>query len=201
MKRLILPVLLCCATVAPAQEIVGEAEIDGQTVTLFSDFSWDFASDGGPTSDCLFNEPPITFCGAPSIYENVLMTGNPDVDAMYRVSDTTFAMLIVEGFGENLGITEDSLAEIVLENLGMAMGVPGSQVTVLERSTTRIGNQDYPTIVYSGDINGLPIVYSNTLVVQPERNAQLITYELGETYSEDHRRVNERFLSAIEIEK
>ncbi|MEM7722285.1 MAG: hypothetical protein AAF376_07910 [Pseudomonadota bacterium] len=194
--------VILAAPSATAQEPIGRAVIDGREVVLYSDFSWDFASaDEADASDCTFVDHPISFCGDTSVFVPVRDSGNPDVDAMFRVSDRLFAMLIVEDFGRDVGVTEEALTQIVIENLASAAGVSTADIRILETEDARVSNTNRPSIVYGGELDGVSIVYANTLVVEADHSAQLITYSIGSTYSDAHRRVNERFLQAIRIAK
>ena len=184
---------------AMAQSQVGRTIIDGRDVVLFSDQTWRFAETGGPSS-CQFVAPPLSFCGAPSIWRPMPDSGNPDIDAFYQLDERTFAMIILEGLGRAAGVTEQNIQTVVLSNFAMRVGVDRAQVPVIEVSDGILDNRPVRTMVYSGAVDGLPLVFANTLLLLDNHNAQFITYSLGQQFTDAHRMAHERFLSDIAIQ-
>lgn len=194
---LVLAVMASGAAIAQSQ--VGRTIIDGRDVLLFSDQTWRFAEQGGATS-CQFVAQPLSFCGAPSIWRPMPDTGNPDIDGFYQLDERTFGMIILEGLGRTAGVTEQNIQTVVLGNFALRTGVDRSQVPVIEVTDTTLDNRPVRTMVYSGAVDGLPLVFANTLLLLDNHNAQLITYSLGQQFTDAHRAAHERFLSDIAIQ-
>lgn len=191
--------LLCATQSAPAQSQVGRTIIDGRDVLLFSDQTWRFAETGS-ASGCQFSSGPLRFCGAPSIWRTMPESGNPDIDAFYQLNEQTFAMVILEGLGRAAGVTQENLQSVVLRNFAMRVQMNPAQVPVLEVTDTLLDDQPVRTIVYAGAVDGLPLVFSNTLLLLDGHNAQLITYSIGQTFTPAHRAAHGQFLSDIAIQ-
>lgn len=190
---------LVLSSASEAQTQVGRTIIDGRDVILFSDQTWRFA-DTGNASACQFSSGPLTFCGAPSIWRRMPDTGNPDIDALYQLNEQTFGMIILEGLGRAAGVTEQNIQTIVLSTFALRTGVDRSQVPVIEITDTTLDNRPVRTIVYSGALDGLPLVFANTLLLLDGHNAQLMTYTLGQAYTDNHRTAHLQFLSEFSIQ-
>jgi hypothetical protein len=194
---------LCAALIisgtASAQTQVGRTIIDGRDVLLFSDQTWRFV-DTGNASSCQFSSGPLTFCGAPSIWRTMPESGNPDIDALYQLNEQTFGMIILEGLGRAAGVTAENLQAVVLGNFAMRVGIDRAQVPILEVAELDVDGRRLRTIVYTGSVDGLPLVFANTLLLLDNHNAQLITYSLGQAYSDAHRAAHLQFLSEMSIQ-
>jgi hypothetical protein len=191
--------VLIVSASASAQTQVGRTIIDGRDVLLFSDQSWRFA-DTGNTSSCRFSSGPLAFCGAPSIWRTMPETGNPDIDAFYQLNEQTFGMIILEGLGRAAGVTAENLQAVVLGNFALRVGIDRAQVPVLEIDDLDVDGRPLRTMVYSGSIDGIPLVFANTLLLLDNHNAQLITYSVAQVYSDAHRAAHLQFLSEISIQ-
>ena len=190
---------LVLSSASEAQNQVGRTIVDGRDVLLFSDQTWRFA-DTGNTSACQFSSGPLTFCGAPSIWRMMPDSGNPDIDALYQLNEQTFGMIILEGLGRAAGMTPENFQSVVLGNFAMRIGVDRAQVPVLEVADLDVDGRPLRTIVYSGSVDGLPLVFANTFLLLDNHNAQLITYSIGQVYSDAHRAAHLQFLSEISIQ-
>jgi len=183
---------------ALAQSQVGRAVVDGRTVVLLADGTWRF-EDEATNKDCQFSSGPVEFCGSAMTWRTMPDSGNPDIDAFYQYSERLFAMIILEGLGRNAGIDEEAFQSITLTNFASRTGTTAEDVPVLSVEDGELSGQDVRTLAYSGSVDGLPLVFANTLLLLDGHNAQFITYSIGQEFTEEHQNLHAQFLSDITI--
>ena len=191
-----LAILLLSGLVATAQEQVGSALIDGKKIKIFDDFSWQYASK--TPSECQTISKQLEFCGSSTRWRSTTVPSS-DVSAVYRYDDRHYAMVIVEELGSADGVSLDFMRQAVLENAAAGAETRVEDVAVFESTDIEVAGFDATNIVYSVPINGLQLVYSNTIISQSNLTLQLITYEVGSQYQDFHRGIHQDFLSEMRI--
>ena len=201
MKKLVSMTMICAAwaMASPAQEVVGRSTVDGQQVELLSDNTWRLAETTPLDADCSAIEAGLTFCGSRTRFK-VLRPPSPDIDRFYTVDDQNYAMLIVEGFGTALGLSEDGMADIILQNAVAGASVDVADVKVLEDIETEVAGLPARQLVYGLRISGLPFVFYNSYRVGLERSLQVITYVLASEPTEPALALHQEFLSGVRLD-
>ena len=91
------------------------------------------------------------------------------------------------------------MQETVLAFPAELMGIPVEQVPILDRREDVVDGAAYPTLVYFAEINGLPIVYSNTIASLPRRTVQVLTYAVGKNLTAAMTNIHSEFLAEVRI--
>ncbi len=143
---------------------------------------------------------PIRFCGASPEFVLTPQNDNADVTSYYATPEGIQAIAIVEELGINDGLTISSLQSAALEILSQSSGQVVSKIPILGRASVTIAGTTWPNFVYSGTIDGISIVYSNSIVLFDDSLAQFVTLEVGvTTYSPRHRDLHTRFLANVQV--
>lgn len=180
---------------AQTQTMVGKAVVDGKTVTLYSDKSWSFdeASDAAP--GCLSITPKLSFCGDPKVWVRI-PPQSPVINAAFRLNASTYAQQIVENIGTSAGLSPDFLKDAVLQ---FAKTVSGSPPVVLGVEPAEFQGKTLETLIYQFTMNGVPVVFANTIYMSEQTAAQIITYEVSSTYTDAHKQAHAEFLADTRI--
>ena len=199
MKFLIAPIIFALSVigVAEAQQIVGRTIVDGETVILYSDKTWTYESPA--EQGCTKLDANFSFCPATNQWSSIA-TGNPQITAAYRYDARTYGMLIAEPLGLNDGVNLTSLAEVVLTQTANLLEIPRNELLILESEDVLV--QDVPglKLSYAVDVNSIPIVYTNTIVVRDSSSIQIMTYETGSQLTERHKEINAEFIDAVQFD-
>lgn len=181
---------------AAAQDVVGSSLVNGKQVQLMSDFTWRYTA--SPISDCTTIESDVSFCGLAGGWQRTT-SNNGDAKAVFRKNDRSYGMFIVEALGSADGMTSETMRGLVVGNAADAAGIQAKDVPVLSVTPATIDGHAATTVVYAIRLNGLNLVYSNTIITEPKRNIQAVTFgigtELTEEMTEDHR----QFLAAVQF--
>lgn len=199
MKYLICFIFLA-AQPALSQEKVGSAVVDGERVSLFSDGTWTFDSaDTDTDTTCRNVAGAVSFCGNRTKWEPV-QPANGDIAKQYRFDDRHYAMMIVEGLGSDDGMTTEFMRKTILQNAALATNQTAADIPILDTFTATVAGEDFDTIVYSLRVDGLPVVYSNTIVTRPRMTLQAISFGIGQSFTAQHADIHREFLSEVRIE-
>ena len=189
-------IFAACLPASMAQEAVGRAMVDGKTVILFSDFSWEYESAGD--AECQVISRELSFCGS-SLKWRAMPNEGGEVAAMYRYDDRNYAMVVVEDLGIEDGLTKDFMRKAVIENAASGAGVPVSAVTVFENTDTMFGESEAVFVAYGLAVDNLPIVYANTIVTKPNSSYQLITYAVGRELTDEQKVLHVDFIDSMQL--
>lgn len=161
----------------------------------------DVADLNGTSPDaCPLVAPPVRFCGTAPTFTLTPQSVNSELNAYYETPDGIQALIIVENLGRADGLTIPGLQQGALEVLSRATGQPAESHPVLERATIPVMGMPSSNFVYRGVVDGVPIVYSNTMVLQDHSISQFVTLEFDVTiYSPRHRDLHTRFLGNIQV--
>lgn len=156
------------------------------------------ALDGTSSDACPLVVAPVRFCGTGPAFTLTPQTDNPDVTAYYATPEGIQALMIIEPLGTADGLTVPDMQASALQILSGATGQPAESQPILGRSTIPVMGIPSPNFIYRGVVGGIPIVYSNTMVLREHTVSQFITLETGvTTYSPRHQDLHTRFLGQI----
>ena len=185
MKLGMLVLLACLATpgLALAQSVVGKAVVGGKTVTLFDDGTWKYATSESETSaDCTDVTPTVKFCGA-ALGWGWTQPSSAEINAAYRIDARHYAQYLIEDLGSDDGVSADFMRQVVLDNAQMATG---NTPEVIDVKPVTLGRLTGDTVIYKVKINGLDVVFANSVFVEPKRVMQIMTYAIGSEFSPQH---------------
>lgn len=184
MKRLFLIATLCGAALpALAQSVVGVAVVNGKKVELLDNNTWRYKL-AQFDADCPVLELDVSFCHSATSWKTTKNT-NPDASAMYRWSDRTYGMFIIEGVGASQGINPDYMVETVLSYPAAEQGIDASQVPVLGLEDVTVDEVDGQTLVYSAVLNSIPVIFMNSILIQDTRTVQIVSFSLSDRVTEE----------------
>lgn len=193
---------IACVTLpvsASAQSIVGASMIDGKAVQLFSDGTWAFVE--MPKPRCYAIAKTVEFCPAEIGYENVEIGNHPQVDALFKLDDRQYAMFIGEELGRADGVSPEFVFRTTLEHVARMSGKGFTDIPVTNAYPQEIAGRPAETITYTATINGLNVVYFNTVLVEDHLTLQSISYYVADVPTDAHRDQHDVFLTAISIEE
>lgn len=185
---------------ASAQQIIGQAVIEGRVIEILSDGTWRFVNDNEITGECDRLTLRLAFCGEASGWTSTTPPA-PDIVAQYRHDDRHYGQMIPEGLGAADQITLDFMRNAVLENAAAASGQPRSAIEVLESFQTSIAGIDGETIVYRFSIDGLPVVFANAILIGERDTFQIVTFAIGSEFTPNHANLHKEFLSLTQIDQ
>lgn len=180
-----------------AQTVSGTAVVDGKKVILYDDFSWDFQSE--KSKNCKAVGRGISFCGNSSKWK-LTDPGVDDIAAMYRLTDSFYALIIIEELGFDDGFSLEFMRSAVIENAASAAGVASEQVTILDVNDSITDDYSETKIDYAVNVDGLDIAYQNTIRIADEKTFQIITYALDTEITEKSKSRHIQFLDAMKID-
>ena len=177
-----------------AQTVVGRAVVDGRTVTLFDDQSWQYetASEAG----CKLLSSKLSFCGDLLQWKETRVPA-PDVIAAYRYNDRNYGQFIIEDIGTAQGLTTESVRKIVLD---IARQASGQDPVVISVQPVFLADLAGETIVYSFKISGVETIYTNSLFLTENTMLQAMTYAVGtSTHAPLHESIHAELLAATQL--
>ncbi len=182
---------------ASAQSVVGKAVVDGKTVTLFDDGTWKPAdsqgSAGAPVCDDV--TPTVQFCAQAVGWISTPPPTN-EINAAYRIDARHYAQFLIEELGSDDGFTAEFMRQVVLDN---AASVTGSAPEVIDVQPVTLGALSGDTVIYRIKFNGLNVVYANSILVEPKRVMQVMTYAIGNEYTPQHTGYHAAFLANTKL--
>ena len=178
---LLLLATLALPGAAIAQSAVGKAVVAGKTVTLFDDGTWKYADAVDPSAQgtCDAVTPSVQFCGT-ALGWAATPPGSPEINAAYRIDARHYAQYLIEDLGSDDGLTAEFMRQVVLDNAKMATG---NTPEVIDVQPVTLGALTGDTVVYKANINGLDVVFANSVFVEPKRVMQIMTYAIGSEYT------------------
>jgi hypothetical protein len=194
---LMLVCLAAAAELATAQDVVGSSLVEGKQVQLMSDFTWRYI--GSRVDDCTAIENDISFCDLTGAWKQTSSGPNSDNRTTFRKNDRTFGIFIVEAVGSADGMTAETMRSLVIGNAARAAGVQVTDVPVLSVSAATIDGHDATTVAYAGKVDSLNFVFLNTIVTQPKRSIQVVTYGVGTELTDEMTQDHRQFLQATQF--
>ena len=190
--------LILLPGITQAQDVVGSAIVDGRVITLFEDNTWEYTAPSEP--DCSPIARGVEFCGRGSGW-TATTPPNADIVAAYRYDDRHYGQMIIEEIGEEDGLTAAFMRDAVIQNAAVTTGLRPSEIPVIETYRSRVSGGSIETVVYSLNVDGLAVVFANSIRTAPRRTMQLMTYGIENEYTERHRDLHSAFLEQIRIAK
>ncbi|MEM1087320.1 MAG: hypothetical protein AAGH90_06290 [Pseudomonadota bacterium] len=184
------------APLAAAQGIIGSTTIDGKKINILEGNVWVYATPSN--SDCDTLSATISFCNEGSAWKAEDI-GAPDALQTYVYGDKFAAIMIEDNLGSNDGITVDAIEKFAIDNAATAGGVSVDQVKRLGKRNVKLGGSNAREISYAVNVDGLDLVYVNTLVVRDEWTYQFMTYSLGLVVTPQHKTLHDQFIDDIEL--
>ncbi|MEX0339763.1 MAG: hypothetical protein AB3N11_12075 [Arenibacterium sp.] len=182
---------------AQAQDIIGTTVIDGQRIEILSGFTWRYA-DQDTATGCINYQHGVSFCGLGDGWD-ITRSNNADAVASFTWYDRVFGMIVAEGLGATDGLVLDSLREIVLGFIAEEQGINTSDVPVLSEEAVEIDGRPAKTLVYKGVINGLNLIYFNSIMSLPHRTFQFVTFTVGTDVTDDQKAAHAALIGNIRI--
>jgi hypothetical protein len=195
--NLILIAFLALPGVALAQSSVGKAVVGGKTVTLFDDGTWKYADAAAALTPgaCEDVTPTVQFCAAALGWTST-PPASPEINAAYRIDARHYAQYLIEDLGSDDGLTPEFMRQVVLDNAQMATG---NTPEVIDVQPVTLGALTGDTVVYKAKINGLDVVFANSVFVEPKRVMQIMTYAIGGEYTPQHAGYQVDFLTNTKL--
>ena len=181
-----------------AQDVVGRALIDGKRVELLSDQTWRFEDQAAAPAGCKNVHARLQFCGSTTQWQTA-QPANADIVAAYRHDDRNYAQFIVEGIGTNDGMTPEFMRNVVIENAATATGQSKEDIVVIGIEDAQIDGKDGETVIYQFRVDGLQVVFANTIVVTEDLTVQAMTYSVAPGYNDTQRALTADFIAGTKI--
>ncbi len=197
LRALILLAALLFPAQAFAQAAVGKAIVGGKTVTLFDDGTWEFA-DGATAAKpvtCDTVTPTVQFCSS-ALGWTTSPPASPEINAAYRIDARHYAQFLIEDLGSDDGLTAEFMRQVVLDNAKMATG---NTPEVIDVQPVGLGALTGDTVIYRAKINGLDVVFANSVFVEPKRVMQIMTYAIASEYTAQHAGYQAEFLTNTKL--
>ena len=181
---------------ATAQESVGKAVVDGKVVVLYSDGTWQYESG---EAGCSPIAKGITVCPG---NEGWMKASNASADAAatFRLDDRNYAMIIDEKLGVADGLNKEFMTKAVITNVAIGANIPESEVLTMNIEDGQLFGRDKRTITYGAPIDGLDVVYVNSVVFSENRTLQILTYSIGKVFTDEMGANHQSFISTIKVE-
>jgi hypothetical protein len=182
---------------ATAQSVIGSSVIDGRRISIFDDGTWAFvdSADG----DCRPLTEVLAFCGEANGW-TATRPPSPEILAQYRYDDRNYSQFVYEALGTDDGMNLGFMRDAVLDNAAAATGGLASDIPVLDVFDTKIGDAPAETMVYLVELNGLKLVFANTIAVTSRHTLQAMTFSVDDTFSDAHRRLHDAFLGDVRFD-
>ncbi len=177
-----------------ASEILGTSIVDGRKVEILSDGTWRF-SEPLP-EDCQSLTSQLLLCATDSKWTKVA-PATADITAQFRHNDTTYGLIIVEDIGAKQGLTNELMREIVLDNAAAAIGFDRDDVSVVSVDDTQLFGKPAETLSYFMEIDGLPVLYRNTVLIDADQTVQALTYEVARELTTEHKSLHTEYLQEL----
>jgi hypothetical protein len=184
------------AAPAFAQQIVGTSVVGGRPVQIMSDYTWRYVSPA--PAGCENVQDGVLFCGKARGWERI-DSSNKEVTASYRRSDRSYAMLIVERIGSEQGMTPELMRRAILGHAASATGLQAKDITTFGVESKTIGGIPAETISYAVKMDGLPLVFTNTVFIEKNRTVQIATYGLGVALTDEMKADHKSFVEATQL--
>ena len=181
---------------AAAQTVVATAIVAGERVELLSNRTWR-PVDADAASGCIPILEDISACLEGAGW-SVFHDAPRDRSLQLRLDATAYALIIIDEVGTADGVTFASMRDVKLSNAAQAANIPTRQVAVHGAATTYLLGQTTEQTVYSVPINGIDVLYSNTVMLLENETIQFVTYTIGPSRHDRFGDVHASFLSLLQ---
>ncbi|NOX73703.1 MAG: DUF1795 domain-containing protein [Alphaproteobacteria bacterium] len=181
---------------ATAQTLVGTAIVDGNKVELLSDNSWRYADT--KQNSCRSVHLQVQLCAPEGIWKKI-KAPSADITAAFSKDARNYLMFIIEEIGSNLGVSQKLLRKTAIETAALGAGIDPENVPILELLPAEVDGQTGETVVYAVNIDGVPVVIANTMVIRPDLTIQVVQYTIGKEYKDAQRRLVQQILDEVKI--
>ena len=197
LRSLVLAATLVAPQVALAQEIVGRGAIKGQVVQLLDDGTWRYAPKGGDVSDdCKPVDLGVDFCAGSLGWKRLTPPQGGQVAALYEIDARNYAQFVVEDLGTDDGLTPEFMRQAVLGNAKMGAGSKPVVVEVLPATMAGLSGE---TVIFLANMNGLDLVFANSVFIEPKRTMQIMTFAAAREYKPEQAELQAALLANTKI--
>lgn len=179
---------------ATAQNILGQSDFQGRTVILNDDFTWSYAEQ---STDCFNVVGPYVFCGKPLGWGATTKL-SPDAAASFRLDDRNYGAVIQESLGTNDGFSLEFMQKAMITNLATAAALGEADIPVYSADDFDLFGIPARRVVYGGVINGLPVIYYNTVWVTDVETIQFFTFTIGKEPTEEALKLHIDSIAAVQ---
>ena len=181
---------------ASAQTAIGRGLVDGRTVMILDDGTWDYADPA--VRGCSALEPWLEFCGNISIW--VPEETGADYIWQYYYSGYEFGIVFSYLGGENVGTQPADLISDFKRDLLTLGGRDVEQLIAAPIESAYVGGANREIHPFNVEMRG---GYGGTIVVTPVIGARgsaiLATATIDGGYTPGHRYLHESFLAQFEV--
>jgi hypothetical protein len=178
-----------------AQNKVGTALVGGEKVELFADQTWKFAASASKgDANCSVVAAGLTFCGKTRGWDSI-NNSSAEISGQFMLDSRNFGLLIVENIGAVDGVTPKMMRSIVVENFAAGTGGPAGDVVIFSVDNSELDGRAAETVVYGGSLNGLDVVFRNSIVLEDRRVLQVATYAIEAQPTENSEKLHNEFVS------
>ncbi len=192
---LFLAIVTVFAASAHAQESVGRAVVEGKVIILYSDGTWEFEA---VDTDCSVVAKDITFCSNSDGWEKV-SNASADAAASFRLDDRNYGMVIDEALGIEDGMDKEFMTGAVIYNVAVGAGITESEVVTMDIDDGTLFGRDARTIIYGAAVDGLDVIYVNSILFSKNRTIQMVSYSVGRELTDQQIETHQSFVSTIDI--
>ena len=176
--------------------IVGSSVVNGRNIEILSDNTWRFELPAPKGCNAL--NTVITFCGDPDKW-HPRPTPTNEILVQYMYDAKRYGQFVFENLGSEDGLTFEYMRSAVIQNAARAYGGDISKVKVLDSFDSTLAGHPAMTIVYSLRVKSLPVVFSNTVLVDKKLSMQAMTFEIATEYSDKHKEIHLEFLQSTKL--
>ncbi|WP_222869575.1 hypothetical protein ROLI_020570 [Roseobacter fucihabitans] len=195
---LVVWVTLSATSPTLAQTVVGRSVVDGQKVELLSDKTWRLTDPDSAVAACDSLPLGVSFC-AGTDWKPTTPPSN-EIAAQYRFDDRNYAQMILEAVGTQDGMSTEFMRKAMINNAASVAGLREQDVAILDVRDVTLGDLPGEMVVYQLGLEGVDVVFLNTIVVLPQRTFQLMTFAVGKQKTPEMERLHVDFLSRVKIE-
>ena len=179
---------------------VGTAVVNGETVYLYSDFSWKYSNTFEKNS-CEMVNNLIEVCKKGIwLRDRSFKSKDPTQLAQFVTDDGSFySMIIEEKIGISDGVSLNLLQEGVVTNFADGLGLDIADVPVIRSEDKSFADYDAKYIALKGDYKGLNMVMVNTFFAIDTHNFQLVTWTVGKLLTEKIEKLHQQFIKTIQV--
>jgi|GEM_PF-1606695 len=199
LAALVLAATLALPVAAQEASVVGTSVLGGKRVELLSDNTWRYAVLAqNDDAKCVPINTVLTFCGTIFDWRPLGTTGT-DFTRQFRHDSRSYAGIIHEELGAADGMDMEFMRNAVIEIAAMATGTRPEDVAIHDVRNETVDGQPGETIVYGANIQGLDVMYQNTIVNAPHHNLQFVVWTIGADLTETNVALHKAFLDAQRI--
>jgi hypothetical protein len=150
-----------------------------------------------PAIGCTPITSAVQFCGSALGWTST-SPASPEINAAYRIDARHYAQYLIEELGSDDGLTARDMQQLVLDNIALVSGTPPELISVGPAS---LGLLTGDTVVYKAKIQGMDVVFANSVFLQPKRVMQIMTFAVGAEYTAQQADYQAALLSNTKLAK